>query len=150
MSLLRMRSRSRQPRSRLLRHSGTGRHQNTNHRYRQQEPITNGTHSPPQYLVEIKQHITEPESNTRSLHRLSSPLLVTSFALHQTPEPRCASPLRRHPWPHRPGRIVPPVDAVSAFEPCHPMPLFILLKFDNRSLHRSLPTFIYSTKPLPR
>jgi len=66
-------------------------------------------------------------------------LLVTSLALHQTPNPRVSSLFRDDPLPYRPRWIMPKMEPMAALQTRRPMHLFILIKTDHASLHRTPP-----------
>src|SRR5580692_4187781 len=66
-------------------------------------------------------------------------VLVTSLALHQTPNSRVSSLFRDDPFADHPWWIVPNMESVAAVQTRGPMHMFILIKADHAPLHRTPP-----------
>jgi hypothetical protein len=64
-------------------------------------------------------------------------LLITTLAVHQTSNPRVSSLFRDDPLPYHPRRIVANMEPMAAVQTRGPMHLFILIKTDDTSLHRT-------------
>jgi hypothetical protein len=68
---------------------------------------------------------------------------IAFLAFQRPPDPFRPRLLVQHPLPHYPWRIMPHMLAMPALQLRRPMPRFILIETDYRTLHRNPPWNIY-------